>query len=263
MAIAAGSTKLIASSRLTSARSLTARSPVPKIEGLVAWYETSRRESFKPSEAVDDGQISAWYDVSPGSITAKRNTLTRTTSAAAVYQASGINKLPSVYFNGTGMFTLANFYQGTLQQSTIFFVIKPYTIGTWIPTIVDAGPSASTGVAASLNSNGTHIFAGTIADTVTSNCCETNKEYVVSVNFNGAYSRSFVNNAATKVGNTDVNAGTVAMWGITVGASRFNGYNLVGLISEIIIYNRPLQTQEMKDVMNYLGQKYGITITGI
>ena len=261
MAIVAGSTKLIASSRLTSARSLTARSPVPKIEGLVAWYETSRRESFKPSETVDGGQISAWYDVSPGSITKQKNTLTRTASSAVTYQSNGINKIPSVNIDGTGKISVTSFYQGTSTQNTIFFVTRPYVLGGNTGTVIDSGAINTTAVA--LVTGGIHAYWGLTGDATASNCCSTNENYIIAFYANRSSSKSYVNNATTMTGGSTVNPGTNILTGLTVGADAANSYNLTGLVSEVIVYNRPLQTQERKDVMNYLSQKYGITITGI
>ena len=261
MAIVAGSTKLIASARLTSARSLTARSPVPKIEGLVAWYETSRRESFKPSEAVDDVQISAWYDVSPNSITKQKNTLTRTASSAVIYQASGINKLPSVYFNGTDKIFVSNFYQGKTTQNTIFFVANPYVLGGNTGTVIDSGSATTTAIA--LVPGGMHSYWGLTGDASTSDCCTTLSSYIVAFYANGSSSKSYVNTATAMTGGATINPGANILTGVTIGADYNSGYEFTGLVSEVIIYNRPLQTQERKDVMNYLGQKYGITITGI
>jgi len=261
MSIVAGGANLIMSAKLSSARSLTARSPVPKISGLVAWYETSRLESFKASEAVDDGQISAWYDVGPGSITKKYNTLTRTASSAVIYQQSGINRLPSISFNGSGRISVSSFYQGTSTQNTIFFFSSPYSLSN-APTPVDSGNSF-TATPISYLSNGIRIYAGTVADFATSGCCSTNSNYIVAAYLNRTSSKTYINDAKTMAGGTMRNPGISTMDGLTIGTDRVGSYPFTGLVSEVIIYNRPLETQERKDVMNYLSQKYGIAVNGI
>ena len=263
MAIVAGSTKLIESARLTSARSLTARSPVPKIEGLVAWYETSRRESFKTNESVGSGQISAWYDISPGSIAKQKNTLARTASSAVTYQRDGINKVPSLYFDGTAKISITNFYQGTSTQNTIFFVAKPYALSGGV-NIIDSGVGSTTTIA--LTPSGMFAFWGVSATISATSCCFSNENYIVAFYANGSSSKAYINNASSMTGGVTFNIGggsLGSLTGLTVGSTLDNNSDFNGLISEVIIYNRPLQTQERKDVMNYLGQKYGITITGI
>lgn len=262
MAIVAGSANLIASARLSNARSLTSRSPVPKIDGLVAWYETSRKESFKTSEAVDGEQVTAWYDVSPGSITKQRNTLTRAASAAVTYQASGIGKLPSVYFDGTNRIQLASFYQGVTSQNTIFIVANPsVAYSVMLDSSSGAGPSTISQNPDSIGINlGSMVGTGTVTNPVVN---LTNSSYVVAVYFNGSSSKAYFNNALTMAGGATINPGTAVLTGLSIGANHVNTTCFTGLISEIIIYNRPLETQERKDVMNYLSQKYGITVTGI
>jgi hypothetical protein len=64
-------------------------------------------------------------------------------------------------------------------------------------------------------------------------------------------------------GGTMRNPGISTMDGLTIGTDRVGSYPFTGLVSEVIIYNRPLETQERKDVMNYLSQKYGIAVNGI
>ena len=110
---------MINAARLTNARSVTSKSPVPNIPGLTAWYETSLRDSFKGSEAIENGQITEWYDISPNSLASKKNKLTKTAGSDAIYRISGINKTPSVKFSGSGKISLANFYQGNTDRKSV------------------------------------------------------------------------------------------------------------------------------------------------
>ena len=109
-------------------------------------------------------------------------------------------------------------------------------------------------------------FWGASATILTASCCFTNENYIVAFYANGSSSKAYINNASSMTGGATFNIGggsLGSLTGLTVGSTLNNNSYFNGLISEIIIYNRPLQTQERKDVMNYLGQKYGITITGI
>ena len=262
MAMVSQGIKIVASSRLTTARSLTSKSPVPNISGLIAWYETSSVDSFKTNEAFDGKQISAWYDISPNSIPAKKNTLTRVASAAVTYKSDGINKIPSLSFNGTNKIELANFYQGSTSQNTIFIVANPSTITTIILDSSSSGSNSNVGQ----NSNSFSMNLGSLdsTGTVTNPIVNlANLSYIAAVYFNGSNSKVYFNSSSIMAGGSVINPGTTALTGISIGANRSNTYNYSGLISEIIIYNRPLQNQERKDVMSYLSKKYGILVTGL
>ncbi len=258
LGMAAQGIKIISSSRLNAARSITSRSPVKNISGLVAWYETSSVDSFKTTEASDGKQISTWYDISPNSIPEKKNTLTRAASAAATYATKGIGDIPSVRLTGaeTG-FILTNFYQGNTSQNTIFLVASPFALSSGnVSMMINnyGGPISS--IAFAPNAVEVHLqnnllFTGSVV---------VNGKYILASYYNGASSKVFLNNASTALGTAD--GGTVNILnGLIVGIGSpwpFNGW-----ISEIIIYNRPLQLQERKDVMNYLSKKYGIAVAGL
>ena len=262
MAMVSQGIKIVASSRLTTARSLTSKSPVPNISGLIAWYETSSVDSFKTNEAFDGKQISAWYDISPNSIPAKKNALTRVASAAVAYESDGINKIPSLLFNGTNKIELANFYQGSTSQNTIFIVANPSTITTIILDSSSSGSNSNIGQ----NSNSFSMNLGSLVSTgtVTNPIVNLAKvSYIAAVYFNGSNSKVYFNSSSIIAGGSTINPGTTPLTGISIGANRSNASNYSGLISEIIIYNRPLQNQERKDVMSYLSKKYGILVTGL
>lgn len=260
MSIIAGSIKLISSSRLTNARSLTLRSPVPNISGLVAWYETSRLESLKPKETLENAQISAWYDTSPESIAKQKNTLTRTASSAVTYQENGVNKIPGIYFDGSGRLSVSNFYQGTTSQNTIFIVAKPATITNII--IGSGSTNAAIGqnhTAFSLNC-GTLVNTGTVTNPINN---ITHSPYIAAIYLNSVSSGVYFNDATNIAGGSSVNPGNAVLTGLSVAATRTDELFFSGVISEIIIYNRPLQSQERRDVMGYLAQKYNLKISGL
>lgn len=268
-------TSIVYSSRLSSARSITSKSAVPEIEGLVAWYETSLPDSFIPVESVKDSQISEWRDISPSSIAAQRNKLTRTASSSIIYKTDGINNLPSVHFKGSGNFTLSGFYQGTLPQSTIFIVFTPYTITSQI--MLDSTSSPQTAISMA-SQNQVLLDAGS-CDTSCSYTLTANNpasftnanDYILAAYFNNTSSQAFLNDTNSRLGldTSDSSpdgllaAGSNAMHGIKVGGKYNGSLYFTGLISEIIIYNRPLQQQERREVMKYLSAKYKIFVTGL
>ncbi len=275
-----GGSAMIKSTRITSVRSFTAKSVVPSIGGLVAWYETSLKNSLKESEAYGNAQISTWYDISPGAIAARTtttavNSLTKTASSTVIYVDDGINNTPSIQFTGTGTNTvadttgklaLANFYQGTSSQNTIFLVVRPFSLPGIAKIFIDSGNTSIVAVTGIAASNSVHFNLGTVSNTATVTnpaSFSVGQDYIIASYFNGTSSKAYVNNATTMTGNAAVSPGSNILTGLTLGSDRNGYYSFNGLISEIIIYNRPLPLQERRDVFKYLSYKYNIAVTGI
>ena len=265
---------LIKSARINSARLLTSTSPVPQINGLVAWYETSMRNSFLESESYDTAQPTTWYDISPNSVNvqnsvSKRNTLTRTASSSAVYRSSGINKFPALqFYTGFGtVFSLSSLYQGKLAQSTIFFVFRPQVVvGTTTLYLMKSYSGGTTAIG--VNSNSVTLNAGTSAATGTSTNAANisyNKDYILAAYFNGSSSAVYVNDVTNLIGGTTINPGTDSVDGLKIGAATIGPTDtgLSGFLSEVIIYDHPLNLRERKDIMGYLSKKYRISVSNL
>lgn len=268
-----GGSQMIRSATINGARSFTVKSSVSHINGLIAWYETSLKESIKNSESYNGAQISNWfdispqslvaqrYDITPGSVVGQKNVLSRTASSTLTYKDKGINDVPSLYFSG-GNLTLSSFYQGSLTQSTVFLVFRPASSGT---TLFDSN-SAGNDSSISISSNAVNINAGSAVSTsnLSNSAAFVNgADYVIAVYFNGSECKAYVNNAETSAGNASVNCGTNALTGLTIGSNKSGGSAFSGLISEVIIYNHPLQIQERRDIFKYLSYKYKISVSGI
>ena len=261
---------LVESSRLGSARTLTAKSPVPEIDGLVAWWEASSKDSLKESEAIDAAQISEWRDISPNSLAGQKNKLTRTASSAVVLKSDGINKVPSLQFDGTSNISLSSFYQGPAAQPTVILVFRPNSSVS--ANVIFDGNSSTSSI--SLNAASVQLNAGSAATTATANnpaALASGRNYILAAYFNADAGQVFINDATSRIG-LDVSDGSPD--GIlSVGANSLNGDNngsniaassrFTGLISEVIIYNRPLKLQERIDIFQYLSKKYAIKVAGI
>ena len=261
---------MVQSSRLSSARAITAKSPIIEIEGLTAWYETSKISSLELGETIDEREISTWFDGTPGSTIGllKENELTRTASTDIVYENIGINKIPSLHFSNAGNLTLANLYQGSSAQSTVFLVFRPLASPSSTEQILfDAHTSASDSSSIGIKNNAICLNAasGSVCTATTTNAAafSVNKDYIVSAYFNNTASRAFVNDPTNKAGAADIAPGSNELVGLTIGTNKSGASAFIGLISEVIIYNRPLKLQERKDVMTYLSKKYKVTLTGL
>lgn len=105
---------LIGKSRVKSARVLTNNSRVPSIKGLAFWFETSLKESFSKTDAVDGRTVSQWNDTNPhgSELHAKSgqktddslityNTMsgaTASNTSGPTYIENGINHIPTLRF---------------------------------------------------------------------------------------------------------------------------------------------------------------------
>jgi prepilin-type N-terminal cleavage/methylation domain-containing protein len=250
---------LLSSGRLINARSVTSKSEVANIKGLVAWYEPTIKNSFNRSETFDNSQITKWYDISPSSISGQKNALSKSAGSGVIYSREAINKIPGVKFNGTQNIGLNSFYQGSSAQTTVFVVFQPSSTSS-LQTLIDSHSSATSINKINIQSSNIQLDSGSVASV--SNNFTTGNDYIISAYFNRTASGVYINDAENMTGG-NINPGTNELSGLTVGSNKSNGGGFSGFISEIIIYNRPLKNQERKDVMSYLAKKYKITVSNI
>ena len=256
---------LVRSAQISNARSITAKSPILQIQGLLAWYETSMKESLDQSKLKDGDSISTWKDISPNSILNGYNQLTTTASANITFAQSSINKIPSIKFTGSSKLSLANFTQGASSQATVFLVVKlnyvPDT--TNYKTIFD-GNSAD--FSFSIRSNGIQINTGSsVVSSDVANSFLNSGEYAIAIYFNGSNSKVYVNDTDSMFGGSVINnpSGTNQLAGVTLGATRSGSLGFAGYISEVAIFNRVIKAGERKEIFNYFSKKYKIAIAGV
>ncbi len=268
---------LIDDSKISSAASLTKNSGIEKIENLVAWFETTRNESFLEDEREDGSAISVWYDLNSSS--EKQNATQNTESQRPIYLTNCINGLPCVQFDGTNDLLGLNLdiLRGT--DYTIFLVEQRRS-ATSSPIIGSLATIVlGNALALGYNSDGDGMFShgdesdyykfGTspaiapYSGEVTSrlhtflNPTQKTGSSTVYHYLNGNSSPSTL----TAVGSPSFGAMTAyvnAAFGAgdtpVVGFAHYNGD-----IGEIIIYNRALETYEREAVENYLLKKWKIT----
>lgn len=255
---------LVRSAQISNARGITAKSPIPQMQGLLAWYETTMKESLDQSKLKDGDLISTWKDISPNSILNGYNQLTTTPSANITYAQSSINKIPAIKFSGSSKLSLVNFTQGSSSQATVFMIIKlnyvPDT--TNYKTIFD-GNSAN--FSFSIRSNGIQINTGSsIASSDVSNSFLNSGEYAIAIYFNGSNSRVYVNDNDSTLGSVINNySGTNQLTGLTLGNNKDGTNSFNGFISEVAIFNRVIKASERKEIFNYFSKKYKIAINGV
>ena len=255
---------LVKSARISNARSITANSPIFLKPGLLAWYETTSKDSFDKSEIWDGAPITQWKDIS---IISSKNILTTTASNNVTYSQSSINKLPAVKFGISDKLSLATFTQGASSQATIFMVVKLNYVpdASNYKTIFDSNSSSS--FAFSIKSDMAQLNAGSsVATTTSANIFSNSGEYAIAIYFNGSSSKVFRNNTnlalPSSASDGSLNAGTNQLVGMILGNKVANA-GFSGFISEVAVFNRVVKSNERKEIFNYFSKKYKINITGV
>ena len=257
---------LVKSARISNARSVTAKSPISQTEGLVAWYETTSKESFDQSQIRDGAQITQWKDISSSSILTGKNILTTTASDNVTYSQSSINKLPAVKFSGSGKLSLLAFTKGAYSPATIFMVVKlNYAPDSSNYKTIFDGYSTSSDFSFSIKSDKAQLNAGVAGATTTfANSFLNSGEYAIAIYFNGSNSKVFVNDVGSSLGGaTPLNSGINQLIGITLGTNKSGLLGFTGFISEVAVFNRVVKSSERKEIFNYFSKKYKINITGV
>jgi len=251
---------LVRSAQISNARGITSKSPVSSYEDLLIWYETSLRNSLLDAETKDTGQLTKWKDISPSSILVGNNIASTTATNNISYLASGINKIPSVKFSGSGSkFSLSNFVQGASSQTTIFIVFRPtYSPSATYSTIFDNASSSTYSI--SINNSSVQLNNGISANYTYSFAL--NRDYILGCYFNRSNSQVFVN-TITGVTSATALTGTNSLIGASIGNSFAGDSSFNGLISEVIVFNRIIKESERKEIFYYLGKKYKIDVIGI
>lgn len=248
--------KISDNAKLATAQSLTKSSPVNDIDGLSLWLETTMPQSIAEAEADDGKTVTTWFDLSVNKIDF---------SGSVTYKTNSLGGLPSLSFNGSQNLTrtnigISNFVQA--NQGTIFLVQR-YISGAGSTIFLEV-PGNRINVHA-LHSGNLHFDFGTCcganARTTTTPLNFANKDRVISLVKSPSKSTITIDGftAATNSSATGtLTNATLSTFYVGVNASP--GY-FIGNIGEVIIFNRGLSDKERKDVEQYLGKKWGITLS--
>jgi hypothetical protein len=103
------------------------------------------------------------------------------------------------------------------------------------------------------------VFSG-ITNVASSLSIQLNKDFIFAARFNGTSNIELFTNS-NKMESQAMPSRTpdIVRENFQVGSYLLGGF-FEGLISEIIFYDRTLKTSEIKEVNNYLAQKYGIIL---
>lgn len=257
--------EIIKKAKLKTAQNLTTSSPVLGIKDLTLWLETSLDKSFTSDQTNDGTNIYRW-------ISNTRATLPyyalRTASSAVTYkEASPINSLPAIYFNGSGYLTLSTttssskytFLRNTTNCNVTWFIVsKPNSISS-NGSLFTNGASSNGGYGYNINSSTRTAVMYTV-NTISSSANLTLNPEITSYTYTNtsdtiAWSplRLYAN------GKNLLPSGQLPCRSPIENYFEIgNGFS--GYIAEMIFYDRSLKTEEREVVENYLSQKYSIKL---
>lgn len=246
--------------KLSAAQKLTANSPVDKIEDLSLWLEPIMENSLTSvvngKNVEDKDIISSWND-NNSQVIAKNNFTQGFDSKRPSYIRKGIGNLPSLLFSGDDYLETTVFPIVARRNTYTIIVVFQQSDNSGSQTVFYQGGSDCNGSygGVSLVSNYINGFACGSQNSQASTY-NTNKPYAVIYRVDASQSDNvtiYVN--GEKYGplakNIDIEAVSSA-----IGYSGEGGY-FKGMISEIIVYNHPLNDVEITDIRDYLRSKYG------
>jgi prepilin-type N-terminal cleavage/methylation domain-containing protein len=262
------SKKLIAQTRINTARSNTLSAPVISTPGLLVWFETVLDKSFIETEQEDMAQVSKWLDLNNSS-SLKFDLVQSNASNRPNYIIKGINDLPSLEFLGNNYLEIPYNLAISPVSFTIFIVSKIKILPISQVSTILCNNSSNRGFIINSFLNGAipnyQIGLGDDATLISQNLSSAgnafNKADLVTIIHSGTTLTSFYNSttSSTISNNFAINIDkklTVGVNNCNLSLSNF----LQGQIGEIIFFERNLKSEERISIEKYLGRKWGIRL---
>ena len=291
--------RLIRQIKLSTARSVTSSSDVASIRDITAWFEATTEGVFTDvnnnTDVENNATVKIWRDVNPQKSTGDKPTLTDKggNGTEPKYISSGINGIPSVYFDG-GDFLASTDVPTipliSLDKTYSMFAVFRADLGkAATPSIVTqigaAGDThtpqtfASIGFISASGNGNPGFISGPDADAswVKNSKISDQTDYIVGalVDFvtpapiTTASVKLYVNSLTSIVVGDMATKSTTPPVSTAIAAEKFTiGANVktttsekfTGMISEVIIFDRKLKDEEAQSVMKYLRKKYNVNI---
>ena len=266
------SSRIINQVRLQGARAITQNSPINSIKDLAIWLETTMEGSFIIDEAQEGSTISEWRDNNP--LTTQKNKFIQpNASIRPIYKASAINNLPAIQFEDATSalvgrtFTYPNAISGDFiptNRFTLFIVLSidaTSNVNLFRWENFAGGGGTRFLLHAIYSDNNIYLDVGV--------CCDGTSRVSVGVNINdylknpkimtlykNSANMGIRTNGAVIVNSNSANAQIPAGWNYTF----YFGESFRGKISEFILFNRFLNTEEIREVEQYLSKKWAIRL---
>ena len=246
--------------KLSTARSLTKSAPVPRIEGLFTWIETTSPESYT-TPPKDGALIDLIKDLS-FKMDKANFVQTGVDGLKPVYKQGNLNNLPALYFDGSNDFLVSEkSYTSNIfsnSQITIFAVIN--YVGNSLSVFLkhETAPYRT-----GLEINDGKIRFDFPQDNYTKiigiNSIR-NKNLIITAIADKVNQKIYINSTleASNANTTTISSSPPSQ--IYLGKNIFDQFPTQFNFGELIIYDRALSVRELDSVTKYLSKKWGIKI---
>ncbi|MBL6664462.1 MAG: hypothetical protein ISQ34_01305, partial [Rickettsiales bacterium] len=241
-------TTLMNDAKLSKAQTLTKRSPVKDMQGLIMWLETSLEESFILKEIENGGHISKWIDIKNN--VQKPNHATQTNfNNQPTYQEQAFNDaIPGIRFNGSSDYLTFDGDYIVNSPYSIFVVEKRtsnasenYFIGgttqSSYQNVIMGYQTNTTFLNSNHNSHLTHSVAA----------YSEHIERIHSFTFDMTNRKSYLNGGSVEASDT-VSSPITGFAGASIGRYGSAHKYYQGDLAEIIIFNRALNDKDRNAV---------------
>lgn len=256
------SSRMIGAFRLHSARTITQSSPIHSITGIFMWFDATAINAIDITDPDDGQAVTTLNDLNPHSAT-KRNLTQNTAGSKPAYTLSQINNLPVIRFDGASndfMTTSLKFSEiCPTNQITMFIVAKLRANGATQVLFSLEGTQRisiefSSGVPRFdfVDGSGAGILSGsgTIFNLVR----------LLTFYKSDTTQTIYVNGAQNATKSNSLTFTDTATNTLYFGRFASNLQTTID-VGEVIIFDRGLKTEERQAVQNYLGKKWGITLS--
>jgi prepilin-type N-terminal cleavage/methylation domain-containing protein len=270
--------RLVKQMKLTTIKQITYSSPVAGIKGLSLWLETTLDNSVtgavNPINPDENEKIISWNDINPQ--TSTRVIVSQSTdSLRPTLTATGtLNELPGIKFDGTQYLSTIKANGGNIPLNA---GDDSFTLITVFQTNVNSGVNQSvieqnstnssqpSGARASLllSSLATYGFCGEGVDYWTCQAYSTKTPYINAIIVNDSGLTKIYSNSTSSTCSSTINSNTlnISDAGFFIGVKGTSlTERMNGIIYEIIIFDRVINTEELNDTMRYLSKKYAIKL---
>lgn len=279
--------------KISIAKNLTAKSPVPRISELSLWLEASDSQKIEcygaTKTCTNNGKIKIWFDINPTTIDKINVGHNINGASTPTYVEDGINGLPAINFNQENRQYFSNKAFANSNPSpidknkpdyTMIVVWRPIkknsysTNSQWPQNLISQGSTSSMTCYIWCNLSGSIIYEPSnkigfwgytnswSANIVKRESVANASIMIIEPSGSSSSKVSLYNNSLTASSGT-CNKTLIGTCEFTVGvfacAKRiYTSYH--GLISEVIVFNRAITDNEAKNIMKYLSQKWSIPL---